>query len=167
MNSKAKAKMEKDMEKLRKQMEKLGKQLEKDYKIKNFNPLKNMNPNYPFNISSDNNTINNNPFGTKFPFNNNSNQKFERFNNPFGHRFPFNLSQQHNATHVRHQPPFEQPMFDNQNAKSDTGTAHTRTVDESTTPFNNNNAVSSKMKGQSRVCVIDDDYLCDPESNSQ
>ena len=50
MDPKAKAKLEKDMAKLRKQMKDLGKQLEDQCGMKDFDPLRNMNPHYPFNI---------------------------------------------------------------------------------------------------------------------
>lgn len=88
MDPKAKARLERDMANLRKQMKSLGKQLEKDCGMKDFDPLKNMNPKYPFNILPDKDKNKNNPFGPGFPFNQPGNEKNK--DNPFGSDFPFN-----------------------------------------------------------------------------
>lgn len=88
MDPKAKARLERDMTNLRKQMKDLGKQLEKECGMKDFDPLKNMNPKYPFNILPDKNK--DNPFGPGFPFNQSGNNGAP--NNPFGDGFPFNQS---------------------------------------------------------------------------
>lgn len=78
--------LERDMANLRKQMKELGEQLEKEHGIKDFDPLKNMNPKYPFNIIPDKNKNKKNPFGPGFPFNN----RKDAPENPFGPGFPFN-----------------------------------------------------------------------------
>lgn len=94
MDPKSIAKLEKDMANLRKQMKELGKQLDKEYGMKDFDPLKNMNPKYPFNILPDKNSKKKaNPFGPGFPFNNQNNPNNPNnpnSNNPFGPGFPFN-----------------------------------------------------------------------------
>lgn len=122
IDPKAKARLERDMAKLRKQMKDLGKQLEREHGMKDFDPLKNMNPKYPFNILPDkkkatkNNDNGNNentaetPFGPGFPFTNDFTD--DTNNHPFGKGFPFN--QQQNP--FGYNNPFFDNLFRNSNA---------------------------------------------------
>ena len=119
MNPKAKARLEKDMARLRKQMKDLGKQLERDHGMKDFDPLKNMNPKYPFNIIPDKNKPKETPFGPHFPFGENSefgkNQQSQAQSdnqNPFGPNFPFNQS----SNPFGENNPFFENLFRNSNA---------------------------------------------------
>jgi hypothetical protein len=110
MDPKAKARLERDMANLRKQMKDLGKQLEKECGMKDFDPLKNMNPKYPFNIIPDKNKKKETPFGPNFPFNDSNNQPS---NNPFGQGFPFNQPQ---TNPFGENNPFFENLFKNTNA---------------------------------------------------
>lgn len=96
MNPRAKARLERDMANLREQMKKLGKQLEKEHGMKDFDPLKNMNPHYPFNILPDKNhkldEKSNNPFGPGFPFNHSPNP-FTNQNSSFQQSTPYDTGQ--------------------------------------------------------------------------
>lgn len=116
MDPKAKARLERDMANLRRHMKDLGKQLEKECGMKDFDPLKNMNPKYPFNIIPDNTKKQENPFGPNFPFNDPDNpfhNTQSQPNNPFGEGFPFN--QPHTNPFGQNNPFFEN-LFKNTNA---------------------------------------------------
>ena len=119
MNPASKAKLEKDMSNLQQQMKDLAKQLEKQCGMKDFNPLKNMNPNYPFNLireespqpsqpsqNGQHNNINSNsdsPFGPGFPFNQSNNNPFGT-NSPFNQGIRFNRDPSSNNRHYK--PPY-------------------------------------------------------------